>query len=616
MNFCSWTSDLLKNHNEDNEYNDDNCKYSESNELNDMSNNSIKDYFKLPISYINENKLIKIPSNTKNDLELIKCDDMNNDTKPLYYYLFDADGKNKCENEMIELWSDYYTNDVKYITDTRNFIKKKKLDLNSINNEKIDNIYRLWNDLKYEDNFYEKYHYIEYSYINFLNNSSLAMLIFSILNICSPLFTLLSPIIMLIIPFILLKFSKNNSIDFYTYSQIVFLAIKQNVIGRLIYNFNDVSWSERISGVFMIFMYMMQTYYNIMSIVRFNNNLDQIHKQISELNIYLSHTIKNIEHFKKRTGKLKSYNKFNDNLDNHLNTLTKLYGNICSINEYKWNFNEISNLGNLMSNFYKLHTDDSIHDSILFSFGFNSYYNTITTIQDKVDKKILNKSLIVKNKKLVMNKFYYPALGENSIKNSINMNTNKIITGPNASGKTTFIKSCLFNILISQQIGVGFYEKCIFTPYSKIHCYLNIPDTSGRDSLFQAEARRCRSIMENINKNNSGNHFCIFDELYSGTNPEEAIASSYVFMKKLSKNKNVSYLLTTHFNDLCKSLENEKNIKNYHMSSKLNDNNDIIFTYKIKKGINKIKGGVEVLKKMNFPTNMINETINFLNESK
>ena len=52
------------------------------------------------------------------------------------------------------------------------------------------------------------------------------------------------------------------------------------------------------------------------------------------------------------------------------------------------------------------------------------------------------------------------------------------------------------------------------------------------------------------------------------------------------------------------------------MSSKLNDNNDIIFTYKIKKGINKIKGGVEVLKKMNFPTNMINETINFLNESK
>ena len=32
--------------------------------------------------------------------------------------------------------------------------------------------------------------------------------------------------------------------------------------------------------------------------------------------------------------------------------------------------------------------------------------------------------------------------------------------------------------------------------YDKIHCYLNIPDTSNRDSLFQAEARRCKEIID------------------------------------------------------------------------------------------------------------------------
>ena len=88
MEFCSWTSNLI-NINENN----NDCNYSETSDINDMSNNSIKDYFKLPISYVNNKKLIKVPLNTKNDLELIKCDELNNDTKPLYHYLFDIDKK-------------------------------------------------------------------------------------------------------------------------------------------------------------------------------------------------------------------------------------------------------------------------------------------------------------------------------------------------------------------------------------------------------------------------------------------------------------------------------------------------------------------------------------------
>jgi DNA mismatch repair ATPase MutS len=50
---------------------------------------------------------------------------------------------------------------------------------------------------------------------------------------------------------------------------------------------------------------------------------------------------------------------------------------------------------------------------------------------------------------------------------------------------------------------------------------LNIPDSSGRDSLFQAESRRCKEIIDIINKDKTHRHFCIFDELFSGTNPVE-----------------------------------------------------------------------------------------------
>jgi dsDNA-specific endonuclease/ATPase MutS2 len=82
-----------------------------------------------------------------------------------------------------------------------------------------------------------------------------------------------------------------------------------------------------------------------------------------------------------------------------------------------------------------------------------------------------------------------------------------IITGPNASGKTTILKSTLINIIFTQQFGCGFYEFADVAPFNHIHCYLNIPDTSGRDSLFQAEARRCKEILDIISTNKKETNF-------------------------------------------------------------------------------------------------------------
>jgi DNA mismatch repair ATPase MutS len=159
-------------------------------------------------------------------------------------------------------------------------------------------------------------------------------------------------------------------------------------------------------------------------------------------------------------------------------------------------------------------------------------------------------------------------------------------------------------------MGCGFYSTASLTPYKHIHCYLNIPDTSGRDSLFQAEARRCKDIIDIIHINPNDNHFCVFDELYSGTNPDEAVSSATAFMLYLAKYKNVNCLLTTHFYKVCKHLENEKEFENYYMetikdAANLNGFN---YTYKIKKGISNIRGGIKVLKDMNYPEEIINNS--------
>jgi len=153
---------------------------------------------------------------------------------------------------------------------------------------------------------------------------------------------------------------------------------------------------------------------------------------------------------------------------------------------------------------------------------------------------------------------FYPALVNDSpVKNSCSFNKNMIISAPNKAGKTTILKTTAINIIFTQQVGCGFYSSAVLTPYTHIHSYLNIPDTSGRDSLFQAEARRCKDILNIISdkSDNRFRHFCIFDELYSGTNPEEASKAGYAFLEYLSKRQNVNFILTTHYLSICKNIK-------------------------------------------------------------
>jgi DNA mismatch repair protein MutS len=168
--------------------------------------------------------------------------------------------------------------------------------------------------------------------------------------------------------------------------------------------------------------------------------------------------------------------------------------------------------------------------------------------------------------------------------------------------------------LFSQQTGFGFYSKATITLFSYLHCYLNIPDTSGRDSLFQAEARRCKNILSIIeNSGQNQRHFCIFDELYSGTNPYEAISSAISFLKYLNKYKNVNYILTTHYIDLCKKLDNNENNINFHMNI-IEKENDFKYTYELKNGISSIKGGIKVLKDLDYPEEIIMSTKKLIKE--
>lgn len=137
---------------------------------------------------------------------------------------------------------------------------------------------------------------------------------------------------------------------------------------------------------------------------------------------------------------------------------------------------------------------------------------------------------------------------------------NAIITGPNATGKTTYLKSVMMNLMFAHHVGVGFFKECrLLRPFYNFCCYINVPDTSARESLFQAEASRALTILRSAEKagKEGKRTFAIFDELFTGTNPEDAARVTRGILRHLCENENLRFLTTTHFTTTVKEMQEE-----------------------------------------------------------
>ena len=125
--------------------------------------------------------------------------------------------------------------------------------------------------------------------------------------------------------------------------------------------------------------------------------------------------------------------------------------------------------------------------------------------------------------------------------------------------------------------------------------------------MFQAEARRCKEIIDSLSDNKK--HFCIFDELFSGTNPNEASSSSYGFIKYLNNQKNIDFILTTHLTDICYRLDRE--VINTNMKVNEIDAFNFDYTYTMINGISCIKGGLKVLSDLHYPKIILDNSIQY-----
>ena len=574
--------------------------------------NKIEDIheFKLPIEYCSKKNNINATICEDIELNNVKTIEEGITKKSLYNNVFLPN--TEIGLELLDAWTKSISYDKKYIKCSQKIYKN----VNVEPCKDVDDIFKLWLSVKNDTGFLSKYHYVDWDFFEYLNKNESFLQLMSIYSLSSPVFSLLLPVFLMIVPFFLLKIQRID-ISVLKYFEILKSLLSKLPIGRL-FHIKNMSWDNRVYTIVSVLFYFFQIYQNILSCYRFYKNQYYMEDTMYKFKKLLDHSIKQIDIYLETSEGLKNstYRLFNNDLKLQRIRLVRLSDYIAKITPFKIGVKPISNIGYKMKHFYEFYKNKEVNTTMNYVFGLNAYFDHINGIKYHINSSNINKCKVSNKTTSFKESYYAPLYNKLScVKNNYSLKNNILITGPNAAGKTTILKATLFNIILSQQIGFGFYKSAKITPFKHIHCYLNIPDTSGRDSLFQAEARRCKEIMEAITSSKSTEkHFCIFDEIYSGTNPYEAMASAHSYLDYLSKYKNVSFLITTHYIELCKKIDKSNlNIKNMHM--KINNKNDLFeYAYILRYGISEVKGGIKVLKDLGYPSDMINNTGDYLSK--
>lgn len=565
--------------------------------------NPIHTIFRLPLNYLDTNELFSLSNIVCDDLELANSLSENS----MYDYLFMP--KHQFAKEMIQKWKNEYTTNIDYLNDTKLVLQNMDSHKASLPNYTVDcsNICAIWKDIKENDMFLDKYGYIDWNMLKYLNDSTAFLQCISFVNIVSPIVSFVIPIFFIIFPFILLKI-QGVEITFEVYFEVLTELAKNHFIGKALSSMKSISWDKVIYLMVTFGLYALQIYQNINICRRFYGNISKINNTLIEVREYLEYSICSMESFVNINANRLSYHGFCQDVVKHCGFLKELHAEIASVRPFCHSISKFNEFGYLLRCYYRLHSNPDYEAGLRYSIGFEGYINNMLGVNENLKTGNISFGQLALDASTEFKEQYYPPLiNEMPIKNNCKFDKNMIISAPNKAGKTTILKTTVLNIIFTQQLGCGFYGSATLMPYTHIHSYLNIPDTSGRDSLFQAEARRCKDILDTIVKHSDARyrHFCTFDELYSGTNPDEASKAGHAFLEYLSQYKNVNFILTTHYLSICKKYKKSERIENFKMQVNVLDNGDFDYTYKMKKGISKIKGALRVLKDMDYPEEII-----------
>lgn len=185
---------------------------------------------------------------------------------------------------------------------------------------------------------------------------------------------------------------------------------------------------------------------------------------------------------------------------------------------------------------------------------------------------------------------YHPLL-KNPVSNDITATRNVILlTGPNMSGKSTFLKSVSLCVYLGHAGLAVPATKATIPFFDNISVAINLTDSivSGY-SHFMTEIITLKNVVEEALK--GAKCFAVFDELFRGTNIEDALEISTATIKGLTKFTNSYFLISTHLHQL-KAMEeiNNGKVATCFIECQLKEGTPT-FTYKLKEGWSDLKIG-------------------------
>jgi hypothetical protein len=276
--------------------------------------------FQLPIAYLDKSKIHTLSPIVAKDLELTESPQ----EKCMYDYVFDP--SNDFAKETVHKWEKTFTSDVHFLQDTQNVVKQMaNMHLNdqtapSVNCEKIK---KIWNNLKHDSNFLEKYGYIEWDMLKSFNKSAGFLQTITVANILSPLASFLIPLIFFIMPFLILKI-QGVPITFEIYINVLKSIARHHFIGKALINLQTISLDKIIYVLGMFMLYLFQMYQNTMQCLRFYRNTQEVNDSLCELKIYVDTMIDRMSRFVSLNSDKRSYNTFNQVTRKHISELERL----------------------------------------------------------------------------------------------------------------------------------------------------------------------------------------------------------------------------------------------------------------------------------------------------
>ena len=196
---------------------------------------------------------------------------------------------------------------------------------------------------------------------------------------------------------------------------------------------------------------------------------------------------------------------------------------------------------------------------------------------------------------------YHPLIHE-PVANSIEASGGILVTGSNASGKSTFLKNVALNAILAQTVNTCTATKYA-APFFKIQTSMALrDDLESSESYYIVEIKSLKRILEESRDETP--LLCIIDEVLRGTNTIERIAASSNILAHLRK-PHVLPFAATHDIELSYMLEGA--YTNYHFEEEVKED-DVEFNYLLKKGRVTTRNAIRLLSMVGYDRVIVKES--------